>query len=92
MRTLLIFRNYRRAQEVAKEFNLTKNEFRYMPSGISSEDVMNHDSTRGEIFSRVIYDRKPSDKAMAYLSICMRDGAIMTNYTHYRLTRLLRKL
>ena len=92
MRTLLIFRDFRRALEVAKEFNLTKNEFRYMPSGISSENVMNHDSIRGEIFSRVIYDRRPSDRAMVYLSISMRDGAIMTNYNHYKLTRLLREL
>lgn len=92
MFTLIICRDYRRARDIAIEFDIDKNYYRYLPSGISVKDIITHKGVMGHSFDRVIYDQKPSDEALAYLSISMRDGAIMTNYNNYKLTRTLRQL
>ena len=92
MFTLIICRDYRRSKDIANEFDIDQNSYRYLPSGISTKDILNHRGVMGNAFDRIIYDKKPSDDALAYLSISMRDGAIMTNYNNYKLSRILRQL
>ena len=90
--TLIICNDYRRAEYIAEEFNISKKEYRYLSSGTSSKDVMNASSVCGYTFDRMIYDFRPSNRTLAYLSINMREGATITNYNNYKLKLTLGKL
>lgn len=92
MFTLIITHDYRRAKDIAIEFKISKREYRYLPSGISPKDILTHKSVMGWLFDRVIYDSRPSNEGLAYLSMSMRDGAIITNYNNYKLKLTLEKL
>jgi hypothetical protein len=92
MKTLLMMHDYRKTIAIAKELNIAKEDYRYIHSNTSPKDILDSNSIRGEIFDRIIYDRRPSDDALAYLSLVLRDGAIITNYTHYKLTKILKEL
>lgn len=93
MYTLIIARNYARARDISRVMNIPKNYYRYLCSGTSAKDIMNSTSIKGFRFDRVVYDgEKPNDEFLAYLSISMRDGAILTNFRYYLLQKTLNNL